>query len=53
MSLTQIFVPPLVAHSFLQAKENAENMYDQHYVRGQGADQYDPNQYGAPDRFNY
>ncbi|MCJ1369789.1 hypothetical protein MMC20_001001 [Loxospora ochrophaea] len=34
-----------------QAKENARNMYDEHY---QGADQYDPNQYGAPDRFqNY
>lgn len=24
------------------AKENAENMYDEHYVRDQGADQYDP-----------
>jgi hypothetical protein len=24
------------------AKENVENMYDQHYVQGQGADQYDP-----------
>lgn len=34
-----------------QAKENAENMYDQHYVNGQGADQYDPNQYGPPQHF--
>lgn len=24
------------------AKENVENMYDQHYVQNQGADQYDP-----------
>ena len=24
------------------ARENVENMYDQHYVQGQGADQYDP-----------
>jgi hypothetical protein len=24
------------------AKENAEHMYDEHYIRGQGADQYDP-----------
>ncbi|KAH8656559.1 hypothetical protein BGZ60DRAFT_144204 [Tricladium varicosporioides] len=30
------------------AKDNVENMYDQHYVRDQGADQYDPNQYSAP-----
>ena len=36
-----------------QARENAENMYDQHYVDGHGADQYDPNSYGPPDRFNY
>ncbi|KAI9878542.1 MAG: hypothetical protein M1830_000596 [Pleopsidium flavum] len=35
-----------------RAKENSENMYDQHYVQGQGADQYDPNQYSPPDRFN-
>ena len=27
------------------ARESASNMYDQHYVRDQGADQYDPNQY--------
>ena len=33
------------------AKKNAEDMYDQHYIQNQGADQYDPNQYGAPDRF--
>lgn len=24
------------------AKEQVENMYDDHYVNGQGADQYDP-----------
>ena len=24
------------------AKENVENMYDEHYVQNQGADQYDP-----------
>jgi hypothetical protein len=24
------------------AKEQVENMYDQHYIQGQGADQYDP-----------
>ncbi len=24
------------------AKEAAENMYEEHYVRGQGADNYDP-----------
>ena len=31
-----------------QAKENASHMYDEHYVRGQNADQYDTNQYGPP-----
>jgi hypothetical protein len=25
-----------------QAKEQAEHLYDQHYIQGQGADQYDP-----------
>ena len=34
-----------------QAKQNAENMYDQHYVNGQGADNYDPNQYDPPRHF--
>lgn len=34
------------------AKENAERMYDEHYVDGQGADQYDPNQYDRPQRFD-
>merc|ERR1712113_228949 len=34
------------------ATKSAENMYDQHYVQGQGADQYDPNQYDQPN-FNY
>ena len=36
-----------------RAKENAENMYDQHYVQGHGADNYDPNQYGPPQQFQY
>jgi hypothetical protein len=35
------------------AKRSAENMYDQHYVQDQGADQYDPNQYDRPQRLNY
>lgn len=34
-----------------QAKENARGMYDQHYIDGHGADNYDPNQYSAPDQF--
>ncbi|KAK7189768.1 hypothetical protein DPSP01_005827 [Paraphaeosphaeria sporulosa] len=34
-----------------QAKQNAERMYDEHYIDNQGADQYDPNQYGAPQHF--
>ncbi|KAH7550832.1 hypothetical protein J3E72DRAFT_314704 [Bipolaris maydis] len=33
------------------AKENAERMYDEHYVDNHGANEYDPNQYGAPERF--
>ncbi|KAF2021227.1 hypothetical protein BU24DRAFT_457224 [Aaosphaeria arxii CBS 175.79] len=33
------------------AKEHAERMYDEHYIENQGADQYDPNQYDRPDRF--
>ncbi|KAL9126726.1 MAG: hypothetical protein Q9217_004271 [Psora testacea] len=33
------------------AKQSAENMYDQHYVQGYGADQYDPSQYGPPQQF--
>ncbi|KAI4146093.1 MAG: hypothetical protein LQ340_006048 [Diploschistes diacapsis] len=35
-----------------QAKDNARNMYEQHYEQRQNADQYDPNQYGQPDQFN-
>ncbi len=34
-----------------QAKEQAGNLYDQHYVQDQGADQYDPNQYQRPQRW--
>ncbi|KAI9822513.1 MAG: hypothetical protein M1827_000232 [Pycnora praestabilis] len=34
-----------------QAKDGARNMYDEHYVQNQGADNYDPNQYGPPDQF--
>lgn len=30
------------------ATESAGNMYDQHYVNQQGADQYDPGQYDRP-----
>ena len=33
------------------AKERAENMYDDHYIQNQNADQYDPNQYSAPQQF--
>jgi hypothetical protein len=32
------------------AKQSAERMYDDHYVQDQGADQYNPNQYGPPGR---
>ncbi|KAF2269470.1 EXS-domain-containing protein [Lojkania enalia] len=35
-----------------EAKRNAEHMYDEHYVQGQGADQYDPNQYSRHERFD-
>ncbi|KAF2826668.1 hypothetical protein CC86DRAFT_445671 [Ophiobolus disseminans] len=35
-----------------QAKEHAERMYDEHYIHGQGADQYDPNQYNRPEHFD-
>lgn len=34
-----------------QAKEHAERMYDEQYIDNHGADQYDPNQYGRPERF--
>ncbi|EEP79518.1 conserved hypothetical protein [Uncinocarpus reesii 1704] len=33
------------------AQYNAEQLYDQHYVQGQGAGQYDPYQYTAPPPF--
>ena len=36
-----------------QAKQSAEHMYDQHYTRELGADQYDPNQYPPSDRLSY
>ncbi|KAF1936349.1 hypothetical protein EJ02DRAFT_459611 [Clathrospora elynae] len=32
-----------------EAKKHAEQMYDEHYVDGQGADQYNPQQYGRPE----
>ena len=35
-----------------RAKDGARNMYEEHYERNLGADQYDPNQYGRPDRLN-
>lgn len=34
-----------------QAKENAHHMYDEHYVRGQEADEYNPNRYDPPEQF--
>ena len=34
------------------AEKSAENIYDNHYVRGQNADNYNPNQYDQPN-FNY
>ncbi|KAL3422892.1 putative CipC-like antibiotic response protein [Phlyctema vagabunda] len=34
------------------AKQNVERMYDDHYINGQNADQYDPNQYDAPQSLN-
>lgn len=34
------------------AKKSAEQMYDDHYIQGQGADQYDPQQYQQRD-YNY
>ena len=33
------------------AKENASHMYDEHYIRGQNADEYNPNNYGPPQQF--
>lgn len=34
-----------------QAKEQAERMYDDHYINNQGADQYDPERYGRHQKF--
>lgn len=34
-----------------EAKRQAEQMYDEHYVNNQGAHQYDPNQYERPQHF--
>lgn len=34
------------------ATEGASNMYDQHYVQNQGARDYNPNEYGAPEQIN-
>ncbi|RMZ68291.1 SPX N-terminal [Pyrenophora seminiperda CCB06] len=34
------------------AKQHAEQMYDDHYVNNHGADQYDPNQYSRPQQFD-
>ncbi len=33
------------------AEEHAKAMYDEQYVENHGAEQYDPNQYGRPERF--
>ncbi len=35
-----------------QAKEQSERMYDDHYVKNQGADQYDPERYGRHERLD-
>jgi len=34
------------------AEQSAERMYDEHYIDDQGADQYNPNEYERPPRFN-
>ena len=34
------------------AVDSAHNMYDEHYVRGHEADQYDPERYGRPQQFD-
>ncbi|KAJ5104603.1 hypothetical protein NUU61_001950 [Penicillium alfredii] len=34
------------------AKKNSHQMYDEHYVQGHGADQYEPERYGRHDRFD-
>lgn len=36
-----------------EAKDSSRDMYDQHYVNQNGADQYDPNQYAPPQHFQY
>lgn len=35
------------------AQNNARDMYDDHYINNQNADQYNPNQYGQPNQLNY
>lgn len=35
------------------AKDSSRNLYDQHYIDQNGADQYAPNQYEAPQHFQY
>ena len=34
------------------AKKNADEMYQEHYERGHGADEYDPNRYGKHESFS-
>ncbi|ODM20837.1 hypothetical protein SI65_03890 [Aspergillus cristatus] len=34
------------------AKKNAEHLYDDHYVNGHGADEYDPNRYQPHNSFS-
>ncbi|KAG9244936.1 hypothetical protein BJ878DRAFT_503806 [Calycina marina] len=34
------------------AKQQTEHMYDEHYVRGENADEYNPNQYDPPSSLN-
>ena len=33
-----------------QAREHAEQMYDEHYIRDEGAEQYDPNRHSRNER---
>lgn len=33
------------------AKEASRDLYDEHYINNEGADEYDPNRYDRPSRF--
>lgn len=36
-----------------EAKDSSRDMYDQHYIDQNGANQYDPNEYSPPQHFQY